>query len=93
MHAISHSKPRNPQGIEFGSHGAGSFDALRRAHGDRKNPGDWWEYDRAEERLDSYDDVQGDRLVLNFATGRHDLRASEREQLERCATTWARRFG
>jgi hypothetical protein len=57
-----------------------------------ENPGDWWEYDRTEASLESYDDVQGDRLVLNFATGRHDLGAGERERLERFATTWARRF-
>jgi hypothetical protein len=56
------------------------------------NPGDWWEYDRADERPESYDALQSDRLVLTFATGRHDLSAAERSRLEAFVTTWARRF-
>ena len=36
-YAVSQMEPRNPQGIEIGSHGAGSHDALTAAHGDRQD--------------------------------------------------------
>ena len=66
--------------------------ASGRLHLTGPNPGDWLEYDRTDQVLDSLQKRWGDNLTLTFDTGKWALSASEKSRLKNFVATWAGRY-